>query len=166
MLLRVHLSSFNPLCMRPCRINAAMVQVSMSAYHYTPWYNHHGVASKIHLVRDPAVVQVSGSGTPLAVEAELLGQLHARLRAKAALRALQLAAEQARALGQLLDCREGLAGPLAAAAWRCWRRAAANRVKLRERVRATTQARCGGDKGLLSRVEPATFSANDPIALL
>lgn len=93
------------------------------------------------------MVQVSGSGTPLAVEAELLGQLHGRLRAKVALRALQLTAERACALRQLLDCRDGLAGPLAAAAWRCWRRAAASRVQLRQRVRASTQARYDGDKG-------------------
>ncbi|GFR40005.1 hypothetical protein Agub_g540, partial [Astrephomene gubernaculifera] len=84
---------------------------------------------------------VEASGAPPAVTAALLVQLEDRLRLKAALRVLQLHAATAAVLQRLLRLREGQSGPLAAAAWRCWQRAAQERVALRVRMSAVTAAR-------------------------
>ncbi|KAG2430448.1 hypothetical protein HXX76_009971 [Chlamydomonas incerta] len=83
----------------------------------------------------------TASGAPPAVTLALLAELEDRLRLKAALTALRAAAEAAAHRAELLDSREGPGGPLAAAAWRCWWRAARWRLALRGRVQAAAARR-------------------------
>ncbi|EFJ52290.1 hypothetical protein VOLCADRAFT_115935 [Volvox carteri f. nagariensis] len=84
---------------------------------------------------------VVASGTPPAVTAALLSQLEDRLRLKVALGALRRYAAGALHLLDLLQSRNEAGGPLAAAAWQCWRRAAATSEVLRGRMDAMAAAR-------------------------
>lgn len=91
--------------------------------------------------------QATASGAPPAVTLALLVELEGRLRLKAALVALRAAAVAAGHRSELLESREGPAGPLAAAAWRCWWRSARWRRALRGRVQAAATRRWGSSAG-------------------
>ncbi|KAG2431303.1 hypothetical protein HYH02_013434 [Chlamydomonas schloesseri] len=83
----------------------------------------------------------TASGAPPAVTLALLAELEGRLRLKAALTALCAAGAAAAHREELLESREARGGPLAAAAWRCWWRAARWRLALRTRVQAAATRR-------------------------
>ncbi|KAG2484495.1 hypothetical protein HYH03_016724 [Edaphochlamys debaryana] len=85
---------------------------------------------------------VAASGVPPAATLSLLDRLEPRLLAKVVLAVLKEAAAEAAALEELLASRTAVGGPLVAAAWRVWRRAARHRAALRRRVSAAAERSC------------------------